>query len=113
MTDKLFVLRADNAMALRLFYLQKHYRRPVNFSWANLEKARVSLGRLMRACEPCDDPPPDEIVAAIADDLATARAVTIMHRYRKKGEKRKLFAALKFLGFIGEIRVPEIRPGGR
>ena len=113
MTDKLFVLRADNGMALRLFYLQKHYRGRVNFSWANLEKARVSLGRLLRAAEPCLDPPPDEILDAIADDLMTPRAIAIMHRYRKRGEKRKLFAALRFLGFIEEIRVPEIRPGGR
>lgn len=110
MTDKLIVLRADNGLALRMLYLQVHYRRPVNFSWSNLEKARVALGRLMKASEPCADPPPDEIVAAIADDLATPRAVAIMHRYRKAGEKRKLFAALKFLGFIEEIRVPENLP---
>lgn len=59
------------------------------------------------ACEPTFDPVPVEIIEAVSNDLNTPAAIALMHGYRKRKEGRKLFAALRFLGFFGGTYLPD------
>lgn len=85
---------------IRMAFLMTHYRSKMEIGESKLKEARKVLRRFALASAPSLDLPPAEIIEAVADDLNTPKAVSIMHRYRKGGEGRKLFAALRFLGFF-------------
>lgn len=42
--------------------------------------------------------PPEEVLEALSNDLNTPHAITIMHKYHKDGDTRKLAATMNFLG---------------
>lgn len=106
-------LTVDTAGAVRMAFLMTHYRSPMdlgtasNASYAKIEEARKVLRRFAMACEPTFDGPPLEILEAVVDDLNTPKAIAIMHRYRKNKQGKKLFAALRFLGFFGGTCLPD------
>lgn len=89
---------------LRLVLMMTHYRRPADFTDTRLEEAKIILQRWMFACEPCPEPHfcPTEILECYCDDMNTAKAIAVMHRYRKEGKGKELFKAMKFLGFFGD-----------
>jgi cysteinyl-tRNA synthetase len=97
----------DTGGAIRLALLMSHYRSPLDLGRADngryekVEMARRVLRRFALACEPCDDPVPQEIIDALNEDLNTPKAIAILHGYRKRREGRKLYASLHFLGFFG------------
>lgn len=93
--------------SLRMAFLMTHYRQPMEIGEAKRREAAKVLRRFAMACEPCFDGPPLEIVQAVADDLNTPAAIAIMHGYRKNGQGKKLFAALRFLGFFGSTCLPD------
>jgi hypothetical protein len=92
---------------LRMAYLMTHYRGKMTLDGSKLAEAKKALRRFALACEPNLNGPPVEIVEAIADDLNTPKAIAIMHRYRKQRDGKKLFAALRFLGFFGATCLPD------
>ena len=74
--------RRFGGLAVRMFYLQAHYRSPQEFSDELLEDARTALGRLHRLLEKTADvkhPPQAETIAgfeeAMDDDFSTPRAL--------------------------------------
>ena len=93
--------------AIRFAMLQSHYRSPMDLGavtatgYKKVDDARKTLRRLALASEPSMDAPPLEIIQAVPDDLNTPKAIALIHGYRKSGEGRKLFAAMRFLGFWG------------
>lgn len=95
------------AMAYRFLLLQTHYRKPINFTTGKLDSAWKTLRRLYKAAVVTPDPPPDEFLAAIADDLNTPLALSILAKYRRNREGEKVYACLRFLGFLGPNRLSE------
>lgn len=108
MTDRQFFdLTITTGDAIRFAFLQSHYRSRMDLGaktdagYKKIDDARKTLRRLALACEPNLDGPPVEIIEAVSDDLNTPKAIALLHGYRKAKEGRKLFAALRFLGFWG------------
>lgn len=97
----------DTGQVIRFALLSTHYRKPVEIGAAAMREARNSLRRLILASEPTHDPVPEALIAELANDLNTPGAIALMHAYRKNKEGRKLFASLKFLGFLQDVTVPE------
>ena len=101
MTDKYIDLEVDTGNAIRMAFLMTHYSKPCNMDDSRLKEARKTLRRFALACEPNLQGPPLEVLEAVADNLNTPQAIAIMHGYRKRREGKKLFAAMRFLGFWG------------
>jgi cysteinyl-tRNA synthetase len=77
--------RRYGGLAVRLFYLQAHYRSPQEFSLELLEDARQALTRLHRVLERTPDlqePPNPGVISsfeeAMDDDFATPRALGLL-----------------------------------
>jgi hypothetical protein len=87
---------------MRLAMLMTHYRQPVDWTEARLADAGRVLERWVRVAIPCDDPPPVAVIEALCDDLNTPQAIAAMHKLRKAGDGRGLFAAMRFLGLLPE-----------
>jgi cysteinyl-tRNA synthetase len=83
---------------LRLAMLKTHYRQPIDWTVRALEEAKANLEDWGRAAAVSNEPPPPELLAALADDLNTPEAMALFHRLRKDGDARALGAALAFLG---------------
>lgn len=75
-----------NPLAVRLFYLRTHYRKPLDFSVAALDDAEASLGRLRafrrRVDGPIEEVPDAESLdafrSAMDDDLDVAGALAVL-----------------------------------
>jgi cysteinyl-tRNA synthetase len=92
-TDKNF-----HPLALRLLYLQSHYRSELNFTWESLEAAQNTLLNLYAWADlkhqdnlaavrlPDDeiDKLLESVTQALADDLGTTEALAIVFRYVSK-----------------------------
>lgn len=102
------VFKCTSGAAIRLVTLMTHYRKPMDFTNKAILEAERILGRWLKVAEPCQDEPPVEVLEALMDDLNTPKAIAAMHVYRGKGEGKKLFAAMRFLGlFDGTISLPD------
>jgi cysteinyl-tRNA synthetase len=104
--------------AIRLLLLQTHYRQPLDFTRDGIAQARHVLDRfyggLRQVAEVAaidEDEPPEEIVAALADDLNTPLALAHLHELlsalnKAEGEaaralgKARLRAAGRLLGLL-------------
>lgn len=90
-----------NGICFRLFIFSTHYRKPINFCRkTSMDNAVQTLKSWITVIEPSNDAVPDEIIAALNDDLNTPLAITHMHRYCKKKQGRKLYAAMRILGLL-------------
>ena len=102
--------------ALRLTLLSAHYRQPLDWSEAAVEQSINTLDRVYRAldrvstvdAEPC---PPDELVAALDDDLNTPAAMSVVAQWvnrantaesddEKKAARAALLGAGSLLGLF-------------
>ena len=87
--------RGFHPLALRLLYLQAHYRSELNFTWESLEAAQTRLLDLYAAADlrhqpTVDNTPSDldesfeqtreQIISAIQDDLNTSDALAILSK---------------------------------
>lgn len=106
MNGKIEVEINPAAASLRLVMLMTHYRSPLNYTDKKIKEATKILKRWSAVAEPCDDLPPTEVIEALCDDLNTPKAIAAMHRYRNKREGRKLYASMRFLGFMDVACVP-------
>lgn len=96
-------------MSLRFLILQNHYRSPLNFTWESLEAAQNGLKNIIREIAFYDKPKKsikeflEKFDEAIADDLGTSKAVSILqdviNSNNKSGDKlATIFKMDKVLG---------------
>jgi cysteinyl-tRNA synthetase len=90
---------------IRLAMLGTHYRQPIDWTVDRLVQARSTLmefAGLLRDV-PASDQPLAEVVGALADDLNTPSAISIIHGVAKSAQRNaqsaaQLKATLRFLG---------------
>jgi len=85
--------------AIRLMFLETHYRKPMDFTE---ERYRASRNQLVRwdlatiQAVPAEVPP--AVLTALADDLNTPEAITVLRKLRSDGDLGGLLAGIRFLG---------------
>jgi cysteinyl-tRNA synthetase len=85
---------------IRYVFLSTHYRKPMDWT----EKKRLEAEKVLRRIAQilAEDGPaevPSEFVDALANDLNTSLALTLVNKYLKSKEAAKLRGALSLLGF--------------
>ncbi len=100
-------LTITEGQVIRLAFLMTHYSRPIEMGPQRLAEARKALRRFALACAPTFDPPPLEVVETLANDLNTPGVIALMHQYRAQRQGAKLFATLRFMGFFGDLCLPD------
>ena len=73
------ILKSSPGEAVRLNMLSTHYRQPLDWTSAGVERAKKSLDRWYRAAGSAEAAPSPRVIAALEDDLNTPQAITIMH----------------------------------
>ena len=107
-TDK-FGHQPWHGRVVRLAMLGTHYRQPIDWTVDRLVQARAALGDfadIVRGVAPAAEPHP-EFVAALADDLNTPSAMSIIHGLAKSARRNSdtaplLKASLQFMGVYGD-----------
>ena len=94
--------------AIRLWFLQTHYRKPVDFSDEALQAAQKRWERYLAEALRADEIQtlPDNFIEALTDDLNTPKALAALDE-STPAERR---AALKFLGFNPTAIISELSP---
>jgi cysteinyl-tRNA synthetase len=108
------------AEALRLLLLNAHYRQPLDWSDAAVQQAVRTLDRLYAVLQDMQDvaidadaTPPEEVRAALHDDLNTPRALAVLGELAgearraegpaaRSARKQDLLAAGRLLGLLGQ-----------
>ena len=86
---------------IRMVLLMTHYRAPLDWTEEKVEEAETALRR-WRA-QAADAPPgdvPEAVVAALADDLNTPKALAELHRFAGDGDLGGLVAGARLLGLL-------------
>jgi cysteinyl-tRNA synthetase len=93
--------------AIRLMLLKTHYRAPLDFTEETLVQAKTELDRFYKALQMTgthaaspDDPPPQEVLDALSDDLNTPQAITELHQLANR-----VFHAMR-----DEKPIPQVEP---
>jgi cysteinyl-tRNA synthetase len=100
-------LDAWDPVAVRLFYLRTHYRKPLDYSESALVDAEASLARLRafrrRISDPVEGPPQADVLdafkAAMDDDLDVSGALAVLFDTVREGNSR-LDAGLDVSGLV-------------
>ncbi|KPA22377.1 Cysteine--tRNA ligase [Shimia sp. SK013] len=91
---------------MRFVFLSTHYGKPMDWTAKKAGEAEATLRKwrtLTEGVEPSVNVPA-AIVAAVADDLNTAGAITELHRLASAGEAAELLAGAQMLGLLtGEL----------
>lgn len=73
------VLANHSPQAVRLWLLQTHYRKPVDYSEAALDACEKRVAKLLRkAAEGGTEPPPAKFMESLLDDLNTSKALACL-----------------------------------
>jgi cysteinyl-tRNA synthetase len=103
---------------VRLAMLGTHYRQPIDWTAERLVQARATLIDFAKIVQgvPADGDAHDEVVAALADDLNTPSALSILHGLAKSARRNadqasQLAATLSFLGLSGGETPEELNVG--
>jgi cysteinyl-tRNA synthetase len=85
---------------VRLAMLATHYRRPIDWTLSALEEAETVHADWSAFCAnaPITGDVDPAVLAALADDLNTPKAISELHALRKSGNPAALRASLSFLG---------------
>ncbi len=102
---------------VRLAMLGTHYRQPIDWTVDRLVQARATLFDLsfLHDVVPAAEPHPD-VIAALADDLNTPSAMSIVHglaksAHRNADQAAELKATLQFLGVYDSETQHDLDPG--
>src|SRR5947209_1913526 len=119
------VLEQYSADSIRMFILQTHYRSPIEFTGDNMDAAKTSMARLIRAARVVDDEPiangfvapdidsdlkpfADDFLAAMDNDFNTPVAISVLFAlsdkvFQSEREQASKYAhALKYYaGILG------------
>ncbi|WP_083444961.1 cysteine--tRNA ligase [Pseudorhodobacter aquimaris] len=87
---------------IRLVFLQTHYRKTMDWTHQKAWDAEKTLRKWHYICLTAKPSKklPSEFIDALADDLNTSQAVSILHRYAKQGNASNLLACANFLGLL-------------
>lgn len=87
---------------LRFNMLRTHYRQPIDWTKKTVEESARILQGWASALEVNAATAVDQtVVDALSDDLNTPLAISELHRIDNSGNREKLGATLRFLGFTG------------
>ena len=121
LTVSLLESKGYDPLAYRLFCLQSHYRKPLTFSYANLDNAAAAYAKLVKRISALGtDGEADaaaveryhaKFIEAVGQDLNTAQGLTVLYDMLKDGElsdatKRAVaadFDRVLSLGLIREV----------
>jgi len=92
-------------LVARFSMLQTHYREPINWTGKRLIEASHELYRWYQRVWLMDIKPnsaevDEEIIAALADDLNSWQAITVLRRLYKENKIEKLAASLELMGLL-------------
>ena len=88
---------------IRYVFLSTHYRKPMDWTEKKRDEAEATLRKwraLTAGIEPAASAAP-EVIAALADDLNTAGALTALHKLAGAGDAAGLLASAQMLGLLG------------
>ncbi len=90
---------------IRFNMLRTHYRQPIDWTIRGLEESEKILNRWYGLRSELNDAAiaaelSPAVVAALADDLNTPKAIAELHGLDSAGAKKELFANLRALGFL-------------
>ncbi|MEX0281483.1 MAG: cysteine--tRNA ligase [Arenibacterium sp.] len=89
---------------IRFVFLSTHYRKPMDWTEKKAEEAARVLRKwraLTAGIEPAANAAP-AVIEALADDVNTAGAITVLHRLANEGRASELLASARLLGLLGE-----------
>jgi len=87
---------------IRFVFLQTHYRKTMDWTHQKAKDAEKTLRKWHYICltaKPSKQVP-SEFIEALADDLNTSQALSILHRYAKHGDASNLLTCANFLGLL-------------
>ena len=86
---------------IRFVMLSTHYRKPMDWTEKKRAEAEATL-RKWRAmtADVAAGAIPEDVVAAVSDDLNTAGALTVLHRLASDGDAAGLKAGAQFIGLL-------------
>ena len=96
---------------IRFVFLSTHYRKPMDWTEKKRDEAEATLRKWYRIVED-GGTVPDDIVAALSDDLNTHGALSVLHRAASDEDGAALKAGVQFLGLMGDT-VPAWATEGR
>ena len=98
------LLEEQPGEVVRLAFLATHYRQPLDWTARSVAEARVVLSGWRRSAGEAapDSKPPESVLAALAEDLNTPRAITEMHKLARMGNAGALRSAGALLGILGD-----------
>ncbi|MGI3210218.1 cysteine--tRNA ligase [Roseovarius tibetensis] len=87
---------------IRFVFLSTHYRKPMDWTAEKAREAETRLKRwyILASGDVEETAPPDELVAALADDLNTKTALDVIHRAAVKEDMASVKAGMKLLGLL-------------
>ena len=106
------VKKGFDPMALRLLFLQTHYRNEMNFTWSALEAAQTAYTRFvhrLREGGDVDHELDDEFATAIHDDLDTSVALSVLLKVKNIEQAVRLDAVLG-LGIQSALTSEDVIP---
>jgi cysteinyl-tRNA synthetase len=100
--------------AVLVFFLNAHYRSPVEYSDAAMEAARAQVAEFRAATRVAAPRPSaftwDNFRAALDDDFDTPRALSILHAWRAAGQVELLGRGLRVFGLAIDADAAEAPP---
>ncbi len=103
---------------VRLAMLTTHYRQPIDWTVERLVQARQTLADFagMLHDVPAAAAPNEDVIGALADDLNTPSAMSIIYALAKSARRNpetagQLKATLQFMGLYGNETADELNPG--
>ncbi len=118
LAEKKFGDQQWHGRVLRLAMLSTHYRQPIDWTVERLLQTRATLmewARLLHGVTAADTVP-DDVMAALSDDLNTPAALAAVHSLAASArmnadDKRRLRAALNFLSVYADERDTDFMVG--
>jgi cysteinyl-tRNA synthetase len=99
------VLKDWPGEVVRLTMLKTHYRQPIDWTVRGLEESERTLGEFQLDEFKPGHNSPDDFIDALADDLNTPKALSILHGYRKDKRFEDFSNAMSLIGLPTVSRI--------
>ena len=92
--------------AIRLALLMRQHRAPLDWTRSRVEEARDTLSRWTAIIDGREDPSqdhvPEDVAAALLDDLNTPKAIAALHGRAREGDANGLAGGMALMGLVDE-----------